>query len=448
SNGCSAASSPVTVTVYPLPSANAGTDQSVCIGNSVTLTATGGVSYAWNNGIAQGVSFSPSTTSTYIVTVTDANGCTNSDNVIVTVNPLPTAEAGNNQTVCAGTSVTLTATGGSTYVWNNGVIQGISFTPTATNIYTVTATDSNGCSATDNVTVTVNPLPTAEAGNAQIVCIGTSVTLTATGGTTYLWNNGVTQGISFTPSATNTYTVTVTDANSCSATDNVTLTVNPLPPADAGTDQSICIGNGVTLTATGGVSYAWNNGISQGISFTPTVTNTYIVTVTDVNDCSNNDSVLVTVNSIPPTPTITLNGNIFTSSSTTDNQWYNQNGLIYGATSQTYTAIITGDYFVIVTQDSCISDTSNVIHFSATGIYEKLISESIKVYPNPANDKIEIDGLQAGKIELMNLQGQVIKKINVSSTKTRLDISKLSGGVYIMRIKTNDGIIMKKLVKE
>ncbi|MBI5218008.1 MAG: T9SS type A sorting domain-containing protein, partial [Bacteroidia bacterium] len=74
--------------------------------------------------------------------------------------------------------------------------------------------------------------------------------------------------------------------------------------------------------------------------------------------------------------------------------------------------------------------------------------QNINIYPNPANNNIEIEGLQAGKIEIMNLQGQVIKKIVVSNTKSNIDISKLSGGVYTMRIKSDKEIITKKLIKE
>jgi hypothetical protein len=84
---------------------------------------------------------------------------------------------------------------------------------------------------------------------------------------------------------------------------------------------------------------------------------------------------------------------------------------------------------------------------TASIIFENEKSK-INIYPNPANETIIIDGLQAGKIDIINLQGQVIKKLDVSNEKTSIDISKLSGGVYTMKIKTNDGIIVKKLIKQ
>ena len=285
----------VVVTINPLPTVNAGVDQTICIGASVTLTASGASTYSWNNGVNQGVAFAPAATTTYTVTGTSAAGCTNTDQVLVTVNPLPMVNAGLDQTVCSGTAVTLTATGASTYTWNNGVTQGVAFTPAATTTYTVTGTDGNGCTNTDQVVVTVNPLPTVNAGADQAICIGASATLAASGASTYSWNNGVTQGVAFTPAATTTFTVTGTSAAGCTNTDQVVVTVNPLPAISAGPDVSVCTGGSVTLTGTGGVAYSWNNGVNNGVPFVPASTTTYTVTGTDANGCINTDQITVSV---------------------------------------------------------------------------------------------------------------------------------------------------------
>ncbi|MBI4648727.1 MAG: T9SS type A sorting domain-containing protein, partial [Bacteroidia bacterium] len=221
----------VSVIVNPIPIADAGADQIVCSGSSVTLAGSGGLYYSWNNSVTNGIPFVPATTGTYTVTVTNSYGCTSTDNMVVTVNSLPVANAGADQSVCAGQSITLCANGGNTYQWDNSVTNCVQFTPVATVTYHVTVTDANNCSATDNVLVTVNSLPTANAGSDQTVCEGTSVTLSATGGTSYNWDNGVINGIAFTPTTTTTYTVTVTNADNCTATDSVIITVNPLPAA-------------------------------------------------------------------------------------------------------------------------------------------------------------------------------------------------------------------------
>ncbi len=205
---------------------NAGSDQSVCSGASIVLSGSGAVSYAWSNSVGNGIPFAPSLTNTYTVTGTNINGCSNTDQVTVTVNPLPSVNAGQDQSVCQGGMVTLAGSGANNYSWNNNVQNNIPFTPTASQTYTVTGTDNNNCSNTDQVTVTVNPLPLVNAGQDQFVCQGDMVTLAGSGANNYSWTNNVQNNVPFSPQTAQTYTVTGTDNNNCSATDNVIVTVN------------------------------------------------------------------------------------------------------------------------------------------------------------------------------------------------------------------------------
>jgi len=298
-NGCTSTDQ-VVVTVNPLPPVNAGPDQTICIGAAVTLSGSGAITYAWNNGITNGIAFNPTTSSTYTLTGTDANNCINTDQVLVTVNILPPVYAGADQTVCFGAAVTLSGSGATTYTWDNSVTNGIAFTPATTVTYTVTGTDGNGCINTDQLLVTVNPLPPVSAGADQTVCFGTAVTLNGSGAVTYTWDNGITNGQAFTPIATATYTVTGTDGNGCVNSDQVNVNVNTLPPVNAGADQTVCAGASVTLNGSGAVSYTWDNGVTDAAAFVPAATTTYTVTGTDANNCINTDQVLVTVNALPP----------------------------------------------------------------------------------------------------------------------------------------------------
>jgi len=205
---------------------SAGIDQSICFGEAVTLSTSGPLTYSWDNGVQNGTSFIPSISQTYTLTGTAAYGCIATDQVVVTVNALPTVNAGVDQSICAGTAVTLSASGANTYAWNNNVSNAVAFTPTASGTYSVTGTDANGCVNTDLVAVTVNPLPTVNAGADQSICKGAAVTLSGTGATTYAWNNNVTNGLAFNPIATATYSVSGTDANGCTNADEVIVTVN------------------------------------------------------------------------------------------------------------------------------------------------------------------------------------------------------------------------------
>ncbi len=291
------------ITVSPLPPVVANTtDTAICIGNAVTLTGSGAITYSWNNSVIDSTPFSPTSTNFYTVTGTDGNGCVNVDSTKVTVNTLPTIVANTTDTaICIGNMVTLTGSGGVTYTWNNGVTDAIAFSPTNTNTYTITGTDANGCVNIDSIKVTINPLPSISINTSDTaICIGDSVTLTASGATNYTWNNGVSNSTPFSPTSTNFYTVTGTDGNNCTNQDSIKVTVNPLPTIIANaSDTTICDGSIVTLTGSGGTTYVWNNGIFNGISFIPLITKTYTVTGTDSTGCVNIDSIKVTVNPLP-----------------------------------------------------------------------------------------------------------------------------------------------------
>lgn len=308
-NGCTNTAT-ILVTVNPLPTvgATASPGTSVCTGSSVTLNGTGATSYSWSGGVTDGVAFVPPSTTSYVVTGTDGAGCTNTATITITVNPLPTVSSTTNpsSTVCAGTMVTLSGTGASSYAWTGGVSDGVPFAAASTQTYTVTGTDGNGCTNTATTTVTVNPAPavTASASPGTSVCTGTSVTLTGGGATTYTWTGGVTDGVPFTPASTNTYTVTGSDGIGCTNTATITITVNPQPSISSTASPGVtnCAGTAVTLNGTGGTSYTWTGGVTDGVAFTPASTQTYTVTGTDVNGCTNTATTTITV---VPAPVIT-----------------------------------------------------------------------------------------------------------------------------------------------
>ena len=135
------------------------------------------MSFNWDNNISNATDFSPITTTTYTVTGTDNNGCINTDQVNITVNSLPSVDAGQDLTICDGDSVILNATGAFIYSWDNNVYNAISFLPTVSKTYIVNGTDVNGCIGSDNILVTVNTLPNVDEGSDVAVCIGNLVTL-------------------------------------------------------------------------------------------------------------------------------------------------------------------------------------------------------------------------------------------------------------------------------
>ena len=289
----------VEILVNPLPDVQS-TSVTACDEDSISLNGSGALDYVWNNGVTDGELFEVDIDSLYIVSGTDINGCVGIDTAELTIYELPNVFAGDNQDLCLGDSLKLNGLGADTYLWDNNVIDDAYFIPVVgVQVYTVQGIDTNGCVNTDDLILTVHDLPNVFAGDDQELCnYGDLLTLSATGAETYEWTNDITDGIGFLPSlGTTTYTVTGTDANDCVNTDDIEIIVNPLPNVNAGLDQSICIGEFVVLNGSGATDYVWSDNIENGLSFSPLVGDyEFIVTGTDMNECSNTDSVFVYVN--------------------------------------------------------------------------------------------------------------------------------------------------------
>jgi gliding motility-associated-like protein len=352
-NSCSTtASGTVGATSTPTVAVSPGLIR--CAGSpasGITATASGGVpgyAYTWScNQPTCAIdsvndndpAVNPTTTTMYYVLVTDQNGCTTTDSVLVNVLPLPVANAGPPQTMCAGDTLQLagSATGAGpvyTYSWtpSTGLSDPNIANPLAHPLVTTTYTlnvASNGCTGTPStVTITVNPVPSINAGSSLSTCFGNQATLTAVSAganpVTFTWTTGATvislngpSSINVVPTATTTYTVVATSANNCtSASADVTVTVLPFPQANAGPDYAICDGQTVTLLGSisflpgdtlidqSGVVYSWSpaTGLSDPNIAQPTSTvsssTTYTLTVTHLG-CQSQNTVQVDVFPLP-----------------------------------------------------------------------------------------------------------------------------------------------------
>lgn len=350
SPGCTS-SAPTTVVVNPSPVVNGGSDQTVCQGTPITLNATGATTYSWNPLVTNGVAFTPGLgTANYVVTGTSL-GCSATDTVVVTVNENPTVDAGLDQTICATQSVTLSASAnlGATIAWNNGVTNGVPFTPAVTQTYTATATTAANCTSQDQVNVTVNPLPVVSAGADQVICFGDPVTLSGAGAVSYSWNNGVTNGVSFSPSTTQTYVVTGTSALNCNSTDTVVVTVNPVPSPVITGPTTYCVNNPPTLsTTTSFNSYAWSTGAVTPTIVTTAANNPITVTVTNGFNCDATSAPFT----LTELQTITTNSN--------ESICQGQSILIHGVL-QSAAGIYTGNFTSVLGCDSISNVTLTIL---------------------------------------------------------------------------------------
>ncbi|MDB0037905.1 T9SS type A sorting domain-containing protein, partial [bacterium] len=364
------------ITVNAIPTVVATGTASICAGESTIISASGATNYSWSKGAGTSatVTVSPRSTTTYTVTGT-TNGCANTDQVIVTVNPSPTVIATGTSSICAGESTTISASGATNYSWNNGAGTSATVTvsPASTTTYTVTGI-TNGCTNTDQVIVTVNPSPTVTATGTTSICTGESTTISASGATSYSWNNGA--GISasaiVSPTSTTTYTVTGT-TNGCTNTDQVTVSVSPVSVISVGTvsNPTTCgtatgsiqvNGSGAGIVSWTGTSSGSSNGISLPYTISGLATGTYSITFMSSSMCESNTISQSLSDPTPPTtPVITPNGPTtfciggtvtLTSSYATGNTWSNSTN------GSTLVVTNSGTYGVVYTDPSGCSAAS------------------------------------------------------------------------------------------
>jgi hypothetical protein len=386
--GCSRTDT-VNITINTVPAVALGADQTVC--DSLVLNAQNpGDSYLWNTS-ATSQMITVTTSGSYMVTVTDPSGCTNSDTINVTVNSSPVVALGTDTAFCQNGSVLLDAGNpGATYVWSDASTNQ-TLTVTTAGTYYVIATFSSGCSATDTVSITVNALPVVALGNDTTLCGGPLLLDAGNPGSGYLWSDASTAQL-LSAASTGTYSVIVTDANGCSNNDAINITINPYPISTLGSDTAICGTSHVLDAGNPGSTYLWSTSATTQ-TITITSSGSYNVTVTNGFGCSISDTVAIVLNT-PPTAnagsdtsicvgnSVVLTGNsgfaaylweydTFTSSS--------QSILVTPGTSTTYTLTVTdangctGTDFVTVTVDlapvasfTYVITSGNVVTFTNT----------------------------------------------------------------------------------
>jgi hypothetical protein len=459
--GCVDTTSIITVTSIAPPSISAGVDQTVCGGTNVTLTATGGTSYVWNNGATTSslnvVTGTNSSSTNYIVTGTDAQtGCSSKDTVIVTVNGLPQINAGSDFSACNNVEITLTATGGNTYSWSNNVVDGQSFLLSQTTTFTVTGTDANGCTNTDQVTVSISSAPSVVIGDDIEVCENEAPvqlnTTTSQGGLIYSWNTGDNTS-SISASANGEYHVTVTNTNGCFDSDTIVVIFNELPGANLGADQSVCSNDIPTIlsvqTTGNQLSYLWSTGqTTQQIQVAQA--GSYTVTVTNSNGCESSDAVQVQVLTSPNINAgndITICEYDFPATlNATGNgaqvEWSN------GAATPFISVNEAGIYFVTTTAQNGCQATDSVIVSSDPCLGVDELNSTISIYPNPTNSsvKIQLDYLQNFTYELFNTDGKLALNGLVSSNE--ISLQELAKGAYIIHIFNAEKSYISRIIKQ
>lgn len=293
-------------------------DTTICDGESIPLSASGGLLYSWTPPGSLDDPFSsnpiatPLSSTTYTVTTT-VGTCFDTAELTINVAPPVPADAGEDESICIGSSVPLDASGGDLYSWspsggldNPDVADPIA-TPTVSTMYTVTVTDEFGCIGMNDIVIMVLPLPEAFARPDTTICEGSSIQLISGGGTSYNWSpaTNLDDPNSQFPIATldeaSTYTVTVTDGNGCANTAEITINTSGFPGVDAGMDTLVFAGESIVLDGSGSGSFIWSPSESLSDPFignpisSPEMTTLYVLSATNEFGCTSFDTVLITV---------------------------------------------------------------------------------------------------------------------------------------------------------
>lgn len=256
--------------------------------------------------------------------------------------------------------------------------------------------------------------------------------------------------------------------NSCGigAASTIPIIVNPLP-LGAGTifgEEIVCQGeesvgynvpeviNSESYIWTlpyGGIGNSTTNEILVNYSL---VSESGNIIVKGVNSCGEGDSsvLFIDVNPLPNTPNITLNDYILYSDFPYGNQWYNQDGIINEANNQEYVVTNDGDYYVIVTQQNCSSNPSNIISVIGTEIQNTVSNENISIYPIPFSDELTIQhngNTSILYVEIINAIGQIVLSYNFIN-KGIVDTRSLEKGVYVIKFSCENILKYKTVLKK
>lgn len=399
SNGCQSESIPFEVQEITLsvPTITVVGSNEICDGQTVLLDASGGTNYNWNTGQTSS-SIVVDAAGNYTVTNTEGTCAVTSNPIEVVVLTLPQISIAASATeVCEGEEVILTASGADTYVWSGGITNGNPFVPTSTSTYTVVGEGSNGCENTQEITISVNPLPTItiQASSTEI-CEGEELTLTAIGATSYSWTGGVTNGVPFTPFATTNFDVIGEDANGCSSSASITITVNELPTT------SLISGNQFVQCNSTAESYSVNG--STGATFLWSVP----VGATIVSGQGSNEIV------------VDFNGS-------------------FGIIS-----------VVETNEEGCEGDEQTLTVECNLGLSENGI-EQLSIYPNPTSNSStiysSIIGESYAQVTIYDGTGRAILSTRIKNGED-INMSDLSPGTYFGVLFTNEKQQHFKLVKK
>ncbi len=469
SQGTSTASASVKVTVNTLPTATLTItgDTTFCEGDSVTFKAVtaGSNKYQWMD---NGVDISGATTYKYVakesgyysVEITNSTCTATSEPVTVTVNPAPEAYAGEDVEIITGESVTLTASGGGTYLWNNSSTESsITVSPKTTAGYIVLVTNDYGCTDRDTVVVKVRNKPITVKASAKpgSICLGAAAQLNAaitdsSAKITYNWTSdpeGFTSQLKspvVLPSETTIYYVTAL-SNGDTAVSSIEVAVMAVPVIKLNNPDSLlfCKGDTALLSVDEetGIAYQWYKDGSKiakatGFEYRATVSGNYTLTGTNENGCADTStSIYIEVFPLPATPAVTQSNDTLYSTPGAYYKWYYEGEQVKEDSLGYYVYSKEGNYQVMIDDtNGCESSISKKYYFERVDVEDEAGSECVSVYPNPSSGWLYVAVPQGDNTGMMLYFSDAMgRKLLEAENTTKLDITAYDSGVYYLMMK-------------
>ncbi len=452
------------VNVLNIPVVGLAGPSFICSGDSVTLTgSSGGTSQWYFNGNpivgANTNTYSTNVSGVYNMTKTNLNGCSDSATMGIYLRAVtnPVVALGNDSAFC-GSVILDAANIGATILWNDNSTQQ-TLTATASGLYYVAVTDSNGCSASDSINVTINAVPVVNLGADTAICGGSIILNAGNSGASYVWNDASTSQ-TLTASASGMYFVTVTDSNACATTDSIAVTVNQLPTVTVSALQNnMCINDPpILLTGTPAGGTFSGNGVSPN-TFTPSVAGAGVwmayYSFTDSIGCSATDSVQLTVNASP----------VITISATSTNVCFDDADVTLtatppggtfsgpGVTGTTFDPSVAGNGVQTVTYtytdvNSCTGSTTINITVNACVGIEENSATPFTMFPNPSNGNVTLNlNYSNSLVEVVDVLGNTISSQRYSNAgQVQLNLNNTAEGIYFVRVTSGNEKSVQKLI--
>lgn len=390
--GCNVGTASVAVTNMTVNAT--AVSSSICPGNMGSFTSIGNaLGYTWTPGPVTGTNVMLGPLSSNIVTLTalGSGSCTSEYTVPINILPIPTLAIAGNNTICAGSVVTQTVTGASTYVWSdNSTSATFTDIPTSNTTYTVTGTAANTCTNTQTVSVYIKPTPTINiASTSTVACAGETIALLASGASSFQWVGGPSiAAYTITAGTTNAYTVTGTGTNQCQTDKVVNLTIYPVPSLTVTSARpKFCKGEKIKLTVSGANTYTWSgppsfpSQVSSTVQVNPTVTITYTVIGKSTDGCRDTISFALVV-------------------------------------------------------DAC----AGIDNLSGK-------NPLVSIYPNPAKNVFIIKAEYGIELSIFNELGQLVKSVSLNETNAyQEEIKDLDSGIYFINGQSAEGLIRQKVI--